>query len=163
MATGIFELPVGVWKPDPTLTPQLLFTTQNDPYLAFDDTIIEKVYVSLRVPSNRASADVLKIQWSNSVSSTANIVWQAQIWKVTPNSDTDDAIGSATFATTNLSAADAGVGTRQLQEIEISLANFDSAVAGDRILIKLFRDGADAGDTMTEDGYFYGATYEYST
>lgn len=165
MAVGTIILPILAAVGDPTLPPGLAFsTTDSVPYLTFDGTAaIEKCRWAFRLPVNYASAPVLRVQWSNSTTSTSNVVWQCQVAKVTPNSDTDDGIAVRTFSTTNKSAADAGVGTRRIQEILITLTNFDSAIAGDNVTLKFFRDYTDASDTMTEDAYLYAVNFEYTT
>ena len=161
MATVI--LPILAAVPDPTNPPGLAFTaTDNIPYLAFDPATRELVYWSFRLPTDYSSGAKLQIQWSNAASDTGNCRWECQVTKVTPNSDTDDMTGTRSFHTEN-TASDAGVATRRLQEVEMTLSNFDSAVANDWVTFKFYRDAADALDTMdTDDAYLWAVSFEYT-
>lgn len=163
MATGSILLPVAAATPDPTDPPGSLWTADNVRYLAFDAATPEIILYSFRLPTDFESAPLLQIQWSHSVSSTGNVRWGCQISKVTPNSDTDDMTSTRTFDTEN-TAADAGVATRRLQEVEMTLSNFDSAVAKDNITLKFYRDADDAADTLnSEDAYLWALSLEYTT
>jgi len=169
MATTEILLPVLGASLDATDPPGRGWTTTDGtPYLAFNGTTSapdEICYWSFRLPTllDNATAPTLTIQWSNSTTNTNNVVWQCQVSKVAPSSDTDDMTAARTYDTTNKAAADAGVGTRQLQEVVITLTNFDSADAGDKVYLKFFRDPDDAGDTMGEDAYIYSeAVFTYT-
>ena len=161
MATGTIILPILGAVPDATNPPALAFgTTTSQPYLVFDSATDEIVYWTFRLPTNYASAPVLKVQWSNSTTATGNAVWSCAVEKVTPNSDTDDMTGAKTFGTQN-DATDAGVGTRELQEASITLTNFQSAAAGDWMIFKLFMDAS--ADTIAQDCHVYAVSFEYTT
>jgi hypothetical protein len=151
--------------PDETNPPGLAFsTTDGVPYLAFDaGATNEEVYWTFRLPTDYASGPLLQIQWSNAASDTGNCRWGCQVHAITPNSDTDDATAARTFGTEN-TATDAGVATRRVQEVQMTLTNFDGADAEDLLVLKFYRDSSDAGDTMnTDDAYLWAVSFEYTT
>lgn len=164
MATGTVILPVTSAVGDPSNPPALKYTaTDNVPYLIFDNATPEIVYWTFRLPENYSSAPKLKIQWSNAASDTGNCCWGCQVTAVTPNSDADDMTATRTFDNIN-NQADAGVATRRLQEVEMTLTNFDGAVAGDWVTLKFQRDADDASDTMnTDEAYLWAVSFEYAT
>lgn len=161
MATGTIILPILAAVPDATNPPALAFgATTGHPYLVFDSATDETARWTFRLPENFASSPVLKVQWSNSTTATGNAVWSCAVEKITPNSDTDDMTGAKTMGTQN-DATDAGVGTRQLQETSITLTNFQSATAGDYLILSLFMDAS--ADTIAEDCYLWAVSFEYTT
>ena len=164
MATGTIEFGMLAAIPDDTNGPEMLIagTTGGRVYWAFDGGGgTENLYFNFRMPADYSSGNTLNIQWSNSTTQTNNCVWQAQVWAVTPNSDTDDMTGSGTYNTA-ATVTDAGVGTRQLQDAANTLT-MDGAQADDYVSIKFFRDSTDGSDNMTEDAYLYALSFEYTT
>lgn len=155
---------------DPTNPPQLSFsTTDGLPYWVFDGTTLapaEVVRFEFRLPDDYATpgtAPVMHVQWSNGGSNTDDVIWQCQVHKLTPNSDADNASAARTYHTVNKSAADTGVATNRLQEIDITMSNMDSAVAGDLLAFYFFRDPDETGDTITDDCQLWSLTFEYTT
>lgn len=164
MATGTILLPVMAFIVDETDPPFIGFSAGDSvPYLAFDSaTPNESATISFRLPSDYASAPLLKIQWSNDGTDTGNVRWEVAIAAVTPNTDADDMTTARTFDTSN-TVVDAGVDTRRVQEVEMALTNFDGAVAGDNITLRFSRDAADALDTMDTNGLVFALALEYTT
>ncbi len=92
---------------------------------------------------------------------TANDVkWQAQVGAITPaDADTplEHASAAAATVTTTVNATEA----RRLNLSSITLT-MDSAAAGDLMFVYLFRNSADAADTMTVDAEVIMAWIEYT-
>lgn len=167
MALGTIILPILAAVPDPTNPPALGFsTTDNVPYLIFDETSDEICYWSLRLPENYATPGTtpkVQIQWSNAASDTGNVYWGCEVSAVTPNSDTQNMTSARSYGTIN-NVADAGVATARLQEVELALTTANGAVAGDQVVLKFRRDASDALDTMnTDEAYLWAVSLEYTT
>lgn len=132
----------------------------NYPYLGFDATADEIVYWTFRLPDDYASGATLKVQYSMASATTGNVVWVGEVWAVTPGDAAD--IDTESYATAN-STTDAVPATAgYLDEINITLTNFDSAVAGDWITIRFSRDANNASDTATGDAELRTVSFVYS-
>jgi len=122
---------------------------------------LESCLWQFRVPADYASGGTLKIQWQTNSTSAQNCKWQAQVSAVTPaDADTvlEHAFAAAATVTTGANTTEA----RRLIESSITLT-MDSAAAGDFITIRLFRDSADAADTLTVDAEVLMVAFEYTT
>lgn len=128
--------------------------------LDFDAATKEICYWSFPMPNNYASGGTLKLLWH--ANATANsAIWSAAISAVTAtDADTplEHAFGAEATATTAANATEA----RRLIESSITLT-MDSAAAGDLITLRLFRDAANASDTLTVDAELAAAYIDYVT
>lgn len=129
--------------------------------LLFDPSTDEHCFFKFRMPSDYASGPVFKLQWMANATSNA-VVWVCKVGAVTP-SDADTPIEHAqaadNSATTNVNTTEAN----RLVETSITLTNADSVVAGDLVLLTVFRDATAAGDTCTVDAEFVAGALEYTT
>ena len=120
----------------------------------------EHTWFTFRLPADYASGGTLKLQWMANAT-TGDCKWQASVGAVTPSdADTplEHAQAAAATVTTTVNATEA----RRLNESSITLT-MDSAAAGDMISLCIFRNPADAADTMTVDAELIAATLEYTT
>jgi len=129
--------------------------------LDFDPTTDEYCFFGFRMPSDYASAPVLKVQWmANAVANS--VIWVCKVGAVSP-ADADTPIehvqGADNSATTAVNTTEAN----RLTETSITLTNADSLAPGDLVLLTVFRDATAAGDTCTVDAKLVAASLEYTT
>jgi hypothetical protein len=122
---------------------------------------LENALWHFRMPSDYASGGALKIQWQANSTSAQNCKWQAQVGAVTP-ADADTVLEHAFAAAATVTTANNTAEARRLIESSITLT-MDSAAAGDFITIRLFRDSADAADTLAVDAEVLMVVFEYTT
>jgi hypothetical protein len=172
MALGtIFLSPGGAVMPDGSasnLAPALLRAqgSETSPkkhylYLAFDGAgAKELAWWNFRMPTDYASAPILKIQWTANATS-GSVVWSTQLGAVTP-SDVDTPLEHVLAAASSATTATNATEARRLNESSITLANLDSVAAGDLVFLTIWRDSANASDTCTVDAELVGASLEYT-
>ena len=165
MATGTVLLPLLAALGDPTNPPALAFQSgSNRPYLDFDATTDELIVWSFRLPENYASAAALKIQWGGVASSTVThtVRWAVEVMALTADTDGDPDTDS--YDTSNEADDDIlGTTAGRIQELSITLTNFDSGAAGDYVAIRLSRNANHANDDLAEDARLWAVSLEYTT
>jgi hypothetical protein len=161
MATGTVILPVNSAQLDDTNPPGVEYIN-GAKTLLFDDTTPQVIYFDFRLPENYASAPVLKWQYGMDTATSGLVDLECQAMAVTPGDALD--MTTESYDTAN-SQNDTVPGTAEyLDEISNALTNFDSAVAGDYVRLKISRDADDGtNDTATGDMRFWGAALEYTT
>lgn len=134
----------------------------SKPRLLFDATVDKIVHWTFRMPSNYASAPVLKLQYSMASATVNEVIMACQVMAV---SDGDaQAIDPDSYDTVNTSSATTVPATAgYLDEISLALANNDLLVAGDWVALKVSRDADNVGDDATGDLELVAATLEYTT
>lgn len=129
-------------------------------YLAFDAAQAESAYWTFRMPGAYASGGTLKLLWTaNAIA--GSVVWAAQLGAITagdPDTPLEHALAAATSATTPVNTTEA----RRLVETTIVLANLDAVTAGDLVVIRVYRDGANAADTCTVDAELVAAGLDFT-
>jgi hypothetical protein len=122
----------------------------------------ELAWWSFRMPTDYASAPILKIQWMANTLSAQSVVWSAQLGAITVG-DTDTVLEHASAAASSATQSVNTSEARRLSEASITLANLDSVAAGDLVFLTIWRDSADASDTCTVDAELVGAALEYTS
>lgn len=110
------------------------------------------------VPKNYVGTAVLVIVWTATITS-GNVVWDFDYRAVTGN-DTESLDQSGNQESVTVTDAAPGAAHRRL-EVTISLtsANFS---ADDTVEFELFRDGADAADTMAGSAILVDLLFQYA-
>ena len=168
MATAPIILPLLGGVPDVTNPPQVLWTTAGRPHLAFDETTDELItWGGIRLPDHYSSTPVVILQWSSSAASapatSETVRWAVEVMKETPETGTA-AMDTDSFDSPNEDDDDAlGTNAKRLQEISITLTNFDGADAGDNISIRISRNADHANDDLTEDAWLWAVEFNYTT
>ena len=127
----------------------------------------ETVYCSFRLPDDYSSGATLTFQWSDSGgtapgASVDAVRWACEVMAITPNSDTA-AADSDSYDTANEVDDEAdNTNAKALMEADLTLANFDSAAAGDRIWLKIYRNADHANDTLANDAWLWGLVFSYT-
>lgn len=116
----------------------------------FDAATAEHLWFGAVMPAEYLSGGTVDLYWmANAVTVTA-VRWAARIGAVTPG-DVDTPIEHVTAA---LSAVATNVNTveaRRLTKTSIVLANLDTIAGGDVFWLLVYRDAADAADTLAID------------
>lgn len=132
--------------------------------LAYDASTDEAAFWRF-VSSNYGSGNItLTIFWYADTASSANVVWEAQLSAITPNTDSQD-VETDGLATLNF-VQDTHLGTtgQRVHSCDITISNLDSIAAGDLCHLRIARDanGTNATDDMTGDAILVGAVLSYS-
>lgn len=176
MATGTVLLPIGAAimtdgsasNATPALQRVKSSAAAPAPFflqLAFDGATDEMVYWSFRMPSDYASAPVLKVQYKCLSATTGTVRFEGRLAAVTPDVDTTD-VDAKALATTNSNGGTVPATTAgKLAEISITLTNADSLAANDFVIVMLRRDadGTTGTDDVTTDIEVVAASLEYTT
>jgi hypothetical protein len=132
------------------------------PCLDFDTTTAESIYFFFRASQYGSGNLTIDIDWYADTASSGNVVWDAQLGAITPNTDSTD-IETKALGTAN-TVTDSHLGTtgQRLHRATITLSNLDSLAADDWCVLKITRDVSDGADTMAGDACLVGATVSYS-
>lgn len=132
--------------------------------LAYDASTDEAAFWKLRAMAYGSGNLTLNLAWYADTASTGNVVWEAQIAAITPNTDTQD-VETDGLATLNY-VQDTHLGTtgQRLHECTITISNLDSLAAGDVVWLRIARDanGTNATDDMAGDAILALSELTYS-
>jgi hypothetical protein len=131
--------------------------------LAFDASVDEAAFWRF-IAKNYASGNLsIEIFWYAASASSGNVVWEAQISAITPDTDTQD-IETDGLATLNF-VQDTHLGTtgKRLHKATITLSNLDSLADGDVVTLRIARDanGTSGTDDMTGDAIIVAVNVSY--
>lgn len=132
--------------------------------LAYDATTDEAAFWKF-IADNYGSGNLtLTLLWYADSATSGNVVWEAQIAAITPDTDSQD-IETDGLATLNF-VQDTHLGTtgQRVHTCAITISNLDSIAAGDLVHIRIARDanGTSATDDMTGDAILVAAEVSYS-
>ena len=132
--------------------------------LMYDAATDEAAFWKFVATSYGSGNLTLTIEWYADTASSGNVVWEAQISAITPNTDTQD-VETDGLATLNF-VQDTHLGTtgQRVHSCDITISNLDSIAAGDVVHIRIARDadGTSATDDMTGDAGLIMAVLSYS-
>lgn len=132
--------------------------------LLFDASTQEEAFWQIPVLNYGSGNWTIDIEWYAVNASSGNVVWQARIAAITPNTDSQD-VETDALATLNY-VQDAHLGTtgKRLHSCQITLSNLDSVANLDAVWIGIARDadGTNGTDNMANDAAFVKATISYS-
>lgn len=132
--------------------------------LMYDASTDESAFWKFIATSYGSGNLTLTIYWYADTASSANVVWEAQISAITPNTDSQD-VETDGLATLNF-VQDTHLGTtgQRVHSCDITISNLDSIAAGDVVHLRIARDanGTNATDDMTGDAGLIMATLSYS-
>jgi len=119
--------------------------------LAFDAATDEAAFWKFKAINYASGNLTVDIDWYADTASSGDVIFDAQIAAITPNTDTQD-VETKAFATIN-SVTDTHLGTtgQRLHRATITISNLDSIAADDVVWFRLNRDANNASDTMTGD------------
>jgi hypothetical protein len=131
--------------------------------LAFDAAQLEFATWPFIVPTDYASAFVLKLKFKMTSATTGDVIMIGRLACVTAGDTTD--VDAKAFDAANTSAATTVPATTagKMGEISITMTNADSATAGDYGVLYVARDGASGSDTAAGDLELIGVALNYTT
>jgi hypothetical protein len=132
--------------------------------LYYDASSDEAAFFRIKAHNYGSGNITLNLNWYAATASSGNVVWEAQVAAITPNTDTQD-IETDSLATLNY-VQDTHLGTTNKREhtCAITISNLDSLSADDDLVIRIARDanGTSATDDMTGDAILTSADISYS-
>ncbi len=128
----------------------------------FDDSQTESCLWQFRLPDNYDSSPILTLTYAMASATSGKIDLEVDIMAIS-DGDAQD-IDSANFDTINeITGGTTVPGTAGfIDQIDITLPNNDSMIAGDLIIVRLHRDHDDADDTATGDVEVLTSTLKYT-
>ena len=126
------------------------------PYWRLQDAVTEIVWCTFRVPADISSATMTVYVWNLTVSSAAAAVgvrWGWSAWSAASSAVLANSSNAVTVDQTGRIRTD-GAYRDSLGTITVN--------AGDIVHLEVFRDGAHAGDTDTDDVALFGMEFEYT-
>lgn len=127
---------------------------------AFDAATAENLWWSFQMPANYGSGGTLRILWeANAV--TGSVVWGASVGATTA-ADVDTPVEHAQAAAATVTTAANTTEARRLVESTITLT-MDSAAANDLVVLRVYRDAANASDTVSVDATLWSVMFDYTT
>jgi hypothetical protein len=100
--------------------------------------------------------------WYADTATSGDVIFEAQIAAITPNTDTQDIETKALATATNATDTHLGTTGQRLHSVDITVSNLDSLAAGDYVTLRLARDANNASDTMTGDALVVKVVVTYS-
>lgn len=163
MANVNIQLDPGAAQFLSTAFPALTRNGTNIPVvgLAYDAATEEAAFWEFQATNYASGNLTVTVYWYADTATSGDIVWAAQLAAITANTDTQD-VETKSLATAN-TATDTHLGTtgQRLHSIPITVSNLDSVAADDAVWIRIARQAAAGGDTMTGDGVLVGVTVSY--
>ena len=130
--------------------------------LKFDAATDEAAFWKL-IAQNYGSGNItVNILWYADTASSGDVVWDAQIAAITPNTDTQDIETKALAAVNSVTDSHLGTVGQRLHEATITLSNLDSIAADDLVFLRLNRDANNGSDTMAGDACVVAVEVTYS-
>lgn len=129
--------------------------------LAYDAAAAEAAFWEFRAVSYASGNLTVSIDWYADTATSGDVIWGVQLACITPDSDTQD-VETKALATAN-TVTDTHLGTtgQRLHRASVTVSNLDSLAADDAMWIRVYRDAAAGGDTMTGDGIVTGVNVSY--
>ena len=132
--------------------------------LAFDAAADEAAFWKFKAQNYGSGNLTLNILWYADNATSGNVVWEAQISAITPNTDSQD-IETDALATLNY-VQDAHLGTtgQRVHLCTITISNLDSLADDDLVTLRIARDADSTSttDDMANDAILLLAELTYS-
>lgn len=161
MATATILLPVESAKL-PSTAAAGIDGGNNQWYLLFDDTTVEKCRWQFRMPGDFSSTLAAKIQYSMASATSGLVAFNVYIMAISDGDSAD--IDTDSFDSANVGYATVPGTAGYLDEISISLSSADSVAAGDLVIVQLERAADQTSiDTATGDSEVVTFSLTYTT
>lgn len=130
--------------------------------LAFDAASDEAAFWTFRAHNYGSGNLTLDIDWYADTASSGDVIFDAQIAAITPDTDTQDIETKAFAAISSVTDTHLGTTGQRLHRATITISNLDSLATNDYVTLRLNRDANNASDTMTGDAIVVVVTVSYS-
>lgn len=134
------------------------------PGLAYDATTDEAAFWRFVAADYGSGSITIRVFWYADTATSANVVWEAQLSAITPDSDTQDIETDGLAALNFVQDTHLGTTGQRVHSATITLSNLDSIAAGDLCTLRIARDAnsTSATDDMTGDAILLAAEVSYS-
>lgn len=116
--------------------------------LAFNGAADEFAYWRFRAIGYTSGNLTLIIAWYADSTTSGDVIWNARIAAITPNTDSQDVETDALATANTVTDAHLGTTAQRLHTATITISNLDSLAADDDVVIEISRDANAAGDTL---------------
>lgn len=130
--------------------------------LAFDAATDEAAFWKFKAVDYTSGNLTLDLFWYADTATSGNIIWDAQIAAITPDTDTQDVETKAFAAISSVIDSHLGTTGQRLHKATITLSNLDSLAADDIVWLRVNRDANNASDTLAGDAILVLAQLSYS-
>lgn len=130
--------------------------------LRYDATTAESAFWKVDPFTYASGNPTLDLIWYAENATSGDVVWDAQIAAITPNTDSQDVTTKALTTANTVTDSHLGTTGKRVHLATITITNLDSVAAGDIVWVKITRDTGDAADTMANDAWLLQARLTYS-
>lgn len=132
------------------------------PALDFDAGADEAAYLFFKANNYGSGNLSLILDWYADTATSGDIVWEAAIAVITPDTDSQD-VETKSFATaTTVTDSHLGTTGQRLHRCTVTISNLDSLAADDFVCLRVRRLGTNGSDTMSGDAQLLLAELTYS-
>lgn len=129
---------------------------------AFDASAAEDLFFDFEAVAYGSGNLTVRLRWYADTASTGAATWGAAIAALTPNTDTQDVETDALAAAATTTTTHLGTTGQREHETTVTVTALDSLATGDTVRLRVFRDAANAADTMLGDAILTRVTVTYS-
>lgn len=129
---------------------------------AFDASTAESVYFDLRAVRYGSGNVTVDFDWYADSATSGACIWGAQLAAITPTTDSQDTETDSLATAATTTTTHPGTTGQRLQRTTVTISSLDSLAADDVVALRVYRDAAAGGDTMTGDAILTLVTVSYS-
>lgn len=130
--------------------------------LAFDAASDEAAFWKFLADNYGSGNLTIDIFWYADTATSGDVVWEAQLAAITPDTDSQDIETKALATLNNVTDSHLGTVGQRVHKASITLSNLDSIAAGDLCHLRIARDANNVADTMTGDAIITAIEVSYS-
>lgn len=129
---------------------------------AFDAAAVEDCFFDFEAVGYGSGNVTVRLRWYADTASSGAVVWGAQLAALTPNTDTQDVETDGLAAVASTATTHLGTVGQREHETTVTVTALDSLAAGDTVRLRVYRDAANASDSMAGDAIATRVTVTYS-
>lgn len=130
--------------------------------LAYDAAIAEAAFWKF-IAQNYGSGNLtLNLLWYADTATSGAVIWGAQIAAITPDTDSQDVETDGLATAQTVTDTHLGTVGQRVHKCSITISNLDAIAADDLVFLRIYRDAAAGGDTMSGDAILLLAELTYS-
>jgi hypothetical protein len=119
------------------------------PGYAFDAATAESIWFTFICDT--AGTMTVDLFWYADTASSGDVIWGCQVAAITPNTDTQDIETDGLDTAATFTDSHLGTTGQRLHQCQVSVTAVDSVAVGDQVMLRVYRDAAAGGDTMSGD------------
>ena len=130
--------------------------------LAYDAAADEHAFWKFKASNYGAGNLSLILRWYADTASSGDVIWNAAIAAITPDTDTQDVETKALAAVNAVTDSHLGTTGQRVHSCTITISNLDSLAADDEVFLRVSRDADNGSDTLTGDAILTDMELTYS-